>query len=212
MALTDKLTAIANAIRAKTGGTATMTLAEMPSEIASIPSGGVTPSGKKLITDTSETDVAAFATAQVSSDTLLAENIKKDVNILGVLGTFAGGGSLPSSISKIDGGSFTFASSRAISAQIPHNLGVIPKGVIVWTNEPVTSSTELYYGCIIKDTQYGVAEGYRFLAACNTPTSAWSSAGAITDISSNLTDTTFSLNHNSRYYGTNIEYKWLAWA
>lgn len=40
MALTDKLTAIANAIRSKTGGTATMTLDEMPSEIASISSGG----------------------------------------------------------------------------------------------------------------------------------------------------------------------------
>ena len=36
MALTDKLTAIANAIRAKTGGTATMTLAEMPTKIAGI--------------------------------------------------------------------------------------------------------------------------------------------------------------------------------
>lgn len=40
MALTDKLTAIANAIRAKTGGTATMTLDEMPTEIASISGGG----------------------------------------------------------------------------------------------------------------------------------------------------------------------------
>lgn len=58
-----------------------------------IPLEGITPSGKKLITDTSETDVAAFATAQISSDTLLAENIKKDVNILGVVGSFEGGGS-----------------------------------------------------------------------------------------------------------------------
>lgn len=36
MALTDKLTAIANAIRAKDGSTATMTLAEMPEKIAAI--------------------------------------------------------------------------------------------------------------------------------------------------------------------------------
>lgn len=40
MALTDKLTAIADAIRAKTGTTGTMTLAEMPEKIAAIQTGG----------------------------------------------------------------------------------------------------------------------------------------------------------------------------
>lgn len=40
MALTDKLTAIANAIRAKTGKTEPLTLARMPTEIASISAGG----------------------------------------------------------------------------------------------------------------------------------------------------------------------------
>ena len=41
MALTDKLTAIANAIRAKTGGTNTMTLDEMAVAIANITTGSV---------------------------------------------------------------------------------------------------------------------------------------------------------------------------
>ena len=36
MALTDKLTAIANAIRAKDGSTATMTLDQMPKRISAI--------------------------------------------------------------------------------------------------------------------------------------------------------------------------------
>ena len=40
MALTDKLTAIADAIRAKTGKNSTMTLEQMPTEIASITTGG----------------------------------------------------------------------------------------------------------------------------------------------------------------------------
>lgn len=40
MALTDKLDAIADSIRAKTGKTALMTLDEMPAEIASISGGG----------------------------------------------------------------------------------------------------------------------------------------------------------------------------
>ena len=42
MALTDKLTAIANAIRAKDGTSDKMTLAEMPSKIAAIQVGGAT--------------------------------------------------------------------------------------------------------------------------------------------------------------------------
>ena len=41
MALTDQLTAIGNAIRAKTGGSALIPLNDMPSEIASIPSGSL---------------------------------------------------------------------------------------------------------------------------------------------------------------------------
>ena len=40
MALTDKLTAIADAIRAKDGSSDTLTLAEMPQAIAALPSGG----------------------------------------------------------------------------------------------------------------------------------------------------------------------------
>lgn len=43
MALTDKLTAIANAIRTKTGGTDFLTLDQMASEIDNIQSGGVVP-------------------------------------------------------------------------------------------------------------------------------------------------------------------------
>lgn len=42
MALTDKLTAIANAIREKTGGTDTLTLDEMATSISSIQTGGAT--------------------------------------------------------------------------------------------------------------------------------------------------------------------------
>lgn len=43
MALTNKLTAIANAIRSKTGKTETMTLDQMPTEIESISGGGLEP-------------------------------------------------------------------------------------------------------------------------------------------------------------------------
>lgn len=48
MALTDKLTAIADAIRGKTGGTEKLTLAEMPLAIAGIEAGGGGAEWKKV--------------------------------------------------------------------------------------------------------------------------------------------------------------------
>ena len=44
--------------------------------------------GKVNITSTAEVDVTAYATAQVVDANLVAENIKKDVTILGVTGTY----------------------------------------------------------------------------------------------------------------------------
>ena len=48
--------------------------------------------GKVNITTTSEVNVTNYATAQVVDSDLIASNIKKDVNILGVTGTYEGGG------------------------------------------------------------------------------------------------------------------------
>lgn len=48
----------------------------------------ITPTGKKDITGTAEVDVTAYAKAQVVDANLVAENIKKDVTILGVTGTY----------------------------------------------------------------------------------------------------------------------------
>lgn len=46
------------------------------------------PEGTKSITDTAEVDVTAYASAQVVDENLVAGNIKKDVTILGVTGTY----------------------------------------------------------------------------------------------------------------------------
>ena len=51
---------------------------------------GITPSGNKDITTTTQTDVTEYATAQVVDTDLIAENIKKDVDILGVTGSYEG--------------------------------------------------------------------------------------------------------------------------
>ena len=49
---------------------------------------GVQPTGKKEITTTAEVNVANYATAQVVDEDLIAGNIKKDVDILGVVGSY----------------------------------------------------------------------------------------------------------------------------
>lgn len=49
---------------------------------------GVQPTGKKEITSTAEVNVASYATAQVVDEDLVAGNIKKDVDILGVVGSY----------------------------------------------------------------------------------------------------------------------------
>lgn len=60
MALTDKLNAIGNAIRAKTGKTAKLTLDEMPSEIASIETGGSTTPSSPIIESLSVTENGTY--------------------------------------------------------------------------------------------------------------------------------------------------------
>lgn len=53
---------------------------------------GITPTGNINITDTNSTDVTNYATAQVVDANLTAGNIKKDVAILGVTGSYEGSG------------------------------------------------------------------------------------------------------------------------
>lgn len=65
MALTDKLTAIANAIRGKTGGSGSLTLDQMPAAISGIVT-GITPTGTVAITENGTYDVTAYASAEVA--------------------------------------------------------------------------------------------------------------------------------------------------
>ena len=103
MALTDKLTAIANAIRAKTGKTGTLTLDQMPTEIAGITGGGTDVTiipNVEIALDFTDGDILidagegyAVRTATIfKPDTLKPENIKAGVTIAGIVGTHEGGG------------------------------------------------------------------------------------------------------------------------
>ena len=69
----------------------TQNVNNLASAVATIPSGTI-PTGKINITDTNETNVTNYATAQVVDSNLTAENIKKNTTILGITGTYEGSG------------------------------------------------------------------------------------------------------------------------
>jgi len=73
----------------------------------------VSPSGTKNITDTALTDVANYANAQVVDSNLSAGNIKKDVSILGITGTYEGSGGGSAVNCKI----FSYTSAAAVANQ-----------------------------------------------------------------------------------------------
>ena len=50
----------------------------------------IQPSGSKAITDTTQQDVTAYQYAQVQDNNLVAENIKKDILVLGITGSYEG--------------------------------------------------------------------------------------------------------------------------
>ena len=93
-----QLTSIANAIRSKGGTSESL---EFPTDFVDAIGNILSPSGNINITDMQSTDVAAFATAQVVDADLIAGNIKKDVNRLGIVGTFEGSGGGGSQLSPI---------------------------------------------------------------------------------------------------------------
>ena len=83
------LSAIGDAIRAKEGTTETYSLATMAQKITD---DLVKPSGTIQIKSAQQVDVRSYQYAKVTDANLTAGNIKKDVTILGVTGTYEGGG------------------------------------------------------------------------------------------------------------------------
>lgn len=222
MSLKSKIQALITAANAKTGET-DATLTDAVQSLVDGYGGGITPTGNINITDTNVTDVTNYATAQVVDADLIASNIKKDVNILGVVGTFeGGGGSLPTSISKLGGGSFTLATDTEVRTYSwSHNLGVIPRIVTVWCDElttvsPSSKAVVTDIQTTVYDTEYTAGNSksalintiYRKADGASTYNLTNVNAGQLPNY---ITASTIKLNV-TQYFKAGTTYKWAAYA
>ena len=141
------------------------------------------------------------------------------------IGNISSGGSLPSVISKIDGGSFTLASDTAGTKYwISHSLGVLPKQITIWTedNDLLTSmetSQKSYLLCsnihLINWVSGSVNNGafpQHLFRNTNGATGNTGSALLQSSIPDYFTSTQFNNALAAVSYKAGVQYKWLAWA
>lgn len=137
----------------------------------------------------------------------------------------SGGGSLPSQISKIDGGSFTLTSdTTGTNHWISHNLGVLPKAIVIWTedSELLTSTAAVAQRYIISSllvlvdwvtgsAQNGIFPTHLFR---NTNGATSNTGSPITQaaVGNYIQTTRFNNALGAAYYKANVEYKWIAFA
>ena len=147
-----------------------------------------------------------------------------EANIV-VENTQDGGASLPSVISKIDGGSFTPAANTVCrDYSIQHNLGEMPKGAIIWCQELMDSETApqdfgIVYAFIsflqIATTNGGYTYGFNHWYRRATIEGAYLrdfEFSSETSRSNSATTTTFKHNISDNYYFAGKTYNWFAWA
>lgn len=144
--LTDFLTDVATAIRTKKGTTGAINPQNFSSEIESIET-GITPSGKKTITSTAETDVTNFATAQVVDSNLVASNIKKNVSILGVIGTLEEGITPTGTLDITGNGTKDVTNYASVNVNVP--LPTLNAPTISLSNSTVTITNPVTNGSFV---------------------------------------------------------------
>lgn len=179
----------------------------------------------KLINATKETACrtaeAEAIRAKTGGTSPLAYDFNNDKGFADAISALPSGGSLPSSISKIDGGSFTLASDTILASySIKHNLGVIPKGCFVWTEEnrsadAYASNTVINYYYASNPFNTGSTDSVaNWLCYWRRSTGATATVGGTLTSAqaSNFVSSTEINPNRSENYKAGCTYKWLAWA
>lgn len=108
---------------------------------------GITPSGKKVITSTTETDVTNFATAQVVDSNLVASNIKKDISILGITGTLEEGITPTGTLDITTNGVKDVTNYASVNVNVP--LPTLNAPTISLSNSTVTITNPVTNGSFV---------------------------------------------------------------
>ena len=129
----------------------------------------------------------------------------------------SGGAVLPSVISKIDGGSFTYDEDTAIqSNKISHNLGVKPKGYIIWSDDVMMDGNAYANQTLM--FSYGIGLPWVNSGSTNTTGysySMWRKTNGVVAEQNNGSPTITSSEvapYGYFYWRGNATYKWLVWA
>ncbi len=140
------------------------------------------------------------------------------------IGTISsGGGSLPSVITKIDGGVFTPVNDIAgADFWINHNLGVVPKGFVIWTEDELsgTIATRYMASCVVsaaniidQNSNNYIASGAATILYNGNASEVTSNTLFTSAAISNYMDASKIRWYNTLlYYKAGLAYKWLAWA
>ena len=195
MALTSKLTAIANAIRAKTGKSALMTLDEMPTEIASISGGGSTPVINSLSVTENGTYTAPTGVDGYSPIT---------VNVSG-----GGGGSV------VTGTITPSADSRSLTiADIigKSNVLIFPISDLDTVRVRTHWGSLLLNGrCILVGSTNSGGTAYTFASSIKPATTAVSSGDTLDTTTGTITITSGAGSNYGGYFVPEITYQYVAW-
>lgn len=149
------LSAIGDAIRAKEGTTEKYSPNTMAQKITD---DLVKPSGTIQIKSAQQVDVRSYQYAKVTDANLTAENIKKDVTILGVTGTHeGGGGSSGSTINEImQANGYTTGSQNITESQIIAFKGMFDD-ILAQIEGESGYSTNRNVVLYFKDAEYKIA-------------------------------------------------------
>lgn len=129
------------------------------------------------------------------------------------------GGAIPSSITKIDGGEFVLENNTASTKyKIDHNLGVVPKGFIIWCDDldiaAAAINYSIIYGYFVRvSLSSGTVISYMYqMGGTSTGGTTSYSRNIGSNYATEANDTNICYNVNNCLYVGGERYKWLAWA
>ena len=164
-----------------------------------------------LIHDSTLEDIADAIRSKTGGSSLInPEDMPTEI------ASISGGGSLPSSISKIDGGTFTFASNTSTTnAPISHNLGEAPKCFVIWADDldlSTAGNNAVIRGAFIRDASQSTTGSYLYQMNVYNGNMNPYTRNIGNNYSDYANESTISFNVGNNYYVATNTYNWLAWA